>query len=164
MLMDGWRHGPDPTYILSIQTCGTLPKDDGSGGNTDSFHCDPTFDRLFARQLTTFDPEKRQGIVDRMQEILYEDNNNIMLYNANLLNAVRTDIVSDLVAGSADENGLYPPQPVFWNYLEATPPAATDDGGSSNTAMYVGGGVVAVLVIVGGGIALRRRSTADERE
>ena len=25
MLMDGWSTGPDPTYLLSIQTCGTLP-------------------------------------------------------------------------------------------------------------------------------------------
>ena len=41
MLMDGWSTGPDPTYLLSIQTCSDLPKDDGTGGNTDAFFCDP---------------------------------------------------------------------------------------------------------------------------
>ena len=60
MLMDGWCTGPDPTYLLGIQTCGTLPLDDGTGGNTDAFYCNPEFDKLFAQQVTTFDATQRR--------------------------------------------------------------------------------------------------------
>ncbi len=41
MLMDGWSTGADPTYLLSIQTCATLPLDDGTSGNTDAFYLQP---------------------------------------------------------------------------------------------------------------------------
>ncbi|MDN5854089.1 MAG: ABC transporter substrate-binding protein, partial [Actinomycetia bacterium] len=162
MLMDGWRHGPDPSYLLSLQLCSVLPKDDGTGGNTDSFHCNPKFDELYQKQLTAFDKEERQDIVDEMQKILYEDNNNIQLYYSDGLNAVRTDKVDNLVMGSADD-GNYPPQKVFWNYLTATP-AESVAGSSSNTGWYVAGGAVVVLALAGGGLAMRRRTTADERE
>ena len=47
MLMDGWSTGPDPTYLLSIQTCGTLPEDDGTNGNTDAFFCNKKYDKLY---------------------------------------------------------------------------------------------------------------------
>ncbi|MGH3424081.1 MAG: ABC transporter substrate-binding protein [Nocardioidaceae bacterium] len=166
MLMDGWHTGPDPTYQLSIQTCAALPKDDGSAGYTDSFHCNPEYDKLFKQQQATFDDDQRQQIVEKMQGILYEDTSNIFLYYANTLGAVRKGGATNVVSGSQSSDGYYPVQTAFWHFLDATPPAAGDStgGGSSNTAMYVGGGVVAVLVIVGGGIALRRRSTADERE
>src|SRR5690625_131373 len=163
ILMDAWRHGPDPSYLMSLQISSVLPKDDGTAGNTDSFHCNKEFDKLYEKQLTAFDEDERQQIVDEMQSILYEDNNNIMLYYADGLNAVRSDKVTNLAVGSPDDDQHYPPQKVFWNYLTATPAESTADS-ASNTGWYVAGGAVVVLAIAGGGFALRRRKTADERE
>src|SRR5699024_7405242 len=165
MLMDGWHTGPDPTYQLSIQTCMALPLDNGTGGYTDSFHCNRAYDKLFRKQLTTFDPDKRVEVVDEMQQILYEDNSNIFMYYRNSLGAVRTEKVANLVAGEQDCDGFYPGQTAFWHYLDAEPASSDgESGGVSNTVWYVGGGAVAVLVIAGGGLAMRRRATADERE
>ena len=64
MLMDGWSTGSDPTYLLSIQTCGTLPKDDGTGGNTDAFFCNPHYDKLFDKQVDAV-RRRRAGGNDR---------------------------------------------------------------------------------------------------
>ncbi|NJC74059.1 ABC transporter substrate-binding protein [Planosporangium thailandense] len=164
ILMDGWTTGPDPTYLLSIQTCGTLPLDDGSGGNTDAFYCNPDFDKLFAQQVATFDPNQRAQIIGQMQDMLYKANNDIILYYANGLDAVRKGSVSNLISGKPDGNGLYPVQSVFWNYLDATPAAGDNTSSESHTTLYVVLGVVVVLVVVGGVFALRRRSTAGDRE
>jgi peptide/nickel transport system substrate-binding protein len=165
LLMDGWTTGPDPTYLLSIQTCATLPKDDGSGGNTDAFFCNPEYDRLFAQQVTTFDPVARQKIVGQMQDILYKGKSDIIMYYANILDVVRKDDVSNLVSGSPNAAGLLPAQSVFWNYLDATPPSAgAGTKSSTNSALFVGGAVVLVVVVVGGGIAMRRRSSSGDRE
>jgi peptide/nickel transport system substrate-binding protein len=164
ILMDGWTTGPDPTYLLSIQTCGTLPLDDGTGGNTDAFHCNPDFDKLFTQQVTTFDPAQRAEIVGKMQDILYKANYDIVLYYGNTLDAVRKGTVSNLISGTADSGGLYPVQSVFWNFLDATPAAGGDNKSSSNTTLYAILAVVVVLILVGGGLALRRRSSAGDRE
>ena len=68
MLMDGWSTGPDPTYLLSIQTCGTLPADDGTNGNTDSFFCNKKYDKLYEQQQTQFDAQERAATIAKMQE------------------------------------------------------------------------------------------------
>src|SRR3954452_13702136 len=94
MLMDGWSTGPDPTYLLSIQTCGTLPLDDGTNGNTDAFFCNHRYDRLYARQQTQFDPTQRAATIAAMQEILYDADVDIMLYYKVGLSAVRTDKIN----------------------------------------------------------------------
>lgn len=166
MLMDGWTTGPDPTYLLSIQTCRTRPNNDGSGANSDAFFCNPTYDSLFNQQVTTLDPQARKQIVGQMQEILYKANVDIMLYNRNALSVVRNDTVANVIAGSPNAAGLYPSQTVFWNFLNATPPGAAKAGSSSSSSLplYIGVGVVVLIVIVGGGLLLRRRSTVSERE
>jgi len=164
MLMDGWHTAPDPTYQLSIQTCMALPTDaQGTAGYTDSFHCYPEYDKLFNKQLTTFDEKDRHDLVDELQGLLYEHNSNIFLYYSNTLGAVRTDAATDVISGEADDKGYYPVQTAFWHYLDAKPADSSEDS-SSAMGWYVAGGAVVVLAIAGGGFALRRRNTADERE
>ncbi|WP_067140529.1 ABC transporter substrate-binding protein [Microtetraspora malaysiensis] len=168
LLMDGWTTGPDPTFLLGIQTCAALPKDDGTAGNTDSFFCDEKYDELFKKQLTTFDQAERAKIVGEMQSILYKADVNQMHFNHNMLDVARTDTVTGIVTGQPDAQGMYPAQSYsFWGYLKATPAAAEataakeESGGGS--ALWIGGAVL-LLVLVGGGIALKRRSSADDRE
>ncbi len=164
LLMDGWGTGADPTYLLSIQTCAVLPQADGSGGNTDAFFCDPAFDKLYAQQQAEFDPTARQQVIQQMQQILYKANDDIILYYQNDLAAYRTDSTKNFVNGSANSQGYYPFQVVPQTFLRVGP-GTSSGSSSSNTGLIVGIVVViVVLLLVGGTVALRRRSTASERE
>ncbi|MEO6701525.1 MAG: ABC transporter substrate-binding protein, partial [Jatrophihabitantaceae bacterium] len=165
LLMDGWGTGADPTYLLSIQTCSVLPQADGSGGNTDAFFCDPAYDKLFAQQQAAFDQPARQAIIQQMQQILYQANDDIVLYYQNDLAAYRTDTTRNLVNGSADAKGYYPYQVPAQMFVRVAPASATGSSSKSNTGLVIG--IVVVLVVAlaaGGGLALRRRATAGERE
>ena len=163
MLMDGWSTGADPTYLLSIQTCATLPLDDGTAGNTDAFYCNPAYDRLFNKQVTEFDQKQRSQTVAQMQDILYKANADIILYYKNGLSAVRTDKVHNYMFGSANAQGFYPLQNLFINWRTASP--GTDSSSSSKTGVWIGVGVaVVVLLALAAGVTMRRRSTARERE
>jgi peptide/nickel transport system substrate-binding protein len=164
MLMDGWGTGADPTYLFSIQTCGTLPKDNGTGGNTDAFYCNPKFDDLFNQQVSTFDDAARKQIVGQMQSILYDANADIILYYANTLNAVRKGSVSNVLTGSPSDAGLYPRQSAYWSYLLASSPDKGSSKSSSSSALLIGGIAVVVVLLIAGGVLLRRRATATDRE
>jgi len=164
ILMDAWTTGPDPTYLLSIQTCATLPNDKGENGNTDSFYCNPEYDKLFAQQVSEMDPQKRVAIVADMQRILYNANSDIILYYANGLSVSRNDLVSNLTYGKPNADGIYPSQQGFWNYLDATPPQAAESGSSSsNSWIWILLAVIVVVAIVGG-VMFSRRTRSDTRE
>lgn len=163
MLMDGWGTGPDPTYLLSIQTCGTLPDDKGENGNTDAFHCNPAYDALFTKQIADLNAKDRVATVAQMQDILYKANSDIILYYADGLEVARNDKAENLYYGKPSAGGRYPAQSVFWSYLDAAPPGTTKASDSSNTGLYVGLAALAA-VVVGGVVFLRRRSGSDVRE
>jgi peptide/nickel transport system substrate-binding protein len=162
LLMDGWSTGPDPTYLLSIQTCDALPKDDHTAGYTDAFFCDKNYDSLFTQQSQQFDVKQRAATIAKMQQILYRENDDIMLYYGYILDAVRTDKVSNYPVGSADSSGSYPLQDTFVSWRQAAPQASSS---SSNTGLWVGIGVAAaVVVLAGAAFTIWRRRTAAERE
>jgi peptide/nickel transport system substrate-binding protein len=162
LLMDGWGTGPDPTYLLSIQTCGTLPKDDGTGGNTDAFFCDKHYDALFTQQSQQFDPKQRAATFARMQQILYDANCDIILYYNYILDAVRTDKLSNYPVGSENSSGTYPLQDAFASWEQAVPESSS---GSSNAGFWVGIGIAAaVVVLAAAAFTVWRRRTAAERE
>ncbi|WP_042382203.1 ABC transporter substrate-binding protein [Streptacidiphilus melanogenes] len=162
MLMDSWTTGPDPTYLLGIQSCSTLPGDDGNGGNTDAFFCDPNYDKLFAQQATIFDPAQRAQVVGQMQDILYKADVDQLFYYATNKVAASTK-VTGLVTGKPD-NGFYPAQTSFWSYLKAAPVAQSASASSgSSTGTFVG--LAGAVVVVGAGaVVVRRRRGADDRE
>ena len=62
----------DPDFILQLHTCAQRPSADGKGGTTDSFFCDPEYDKLYAQQLAEFDEAKRVEIVKQMQARFYD--------------------------------------------------------------------------------------------
>ncbi|MGQ4513071.1 ABC transporter substrate-binding protein [Streptomyces sp. DW26H14] len=161
MLMDAWTNGPDPTYILGIQSCTTLPDDQGSGGNTDSFFCDPAYEKLFAKQQTEFDPAQRAKSVDQMQQILYNADVDLMLYNKTTEIAM-SSTVTGMNTGKPNAQGVYPAQGSFWSWLDATP-AAGDGTSSGDVALWLG--IAAAVIVAGAGAGvLWRRAGADDRE
>jgi peptide/nickel transport system substrate-binding protein len=169
ILMDGWSTGPDPTYLLSIQTCGTLPEDNGSNGNTDAFFCSKKYDRLYAQQQTQFDPAERAATIAKMQSILYAGNADLILFYKNGLDALRTDQVADYLQGDKQSNGFYPLQHGFSSWWKAQPAAGAASASqkaseqSSNAFKWIGGAVL-VVIVIGGVVVLLRRRTAAERE
>ena len=169
MLMDGWSTGPDPTYLLSIQTCGTLPDDNGQNGNTDAFFCNPQYDRLYQQQQTQFDPTQRVATIASMQKILYANNADLILFYKSGLSALRTDLVSDYLQGSKDAQGFYPLQHGFTSWWKAKPTTGATTAGeqakqqSSNAFKWIGI-VLVVVVVIGAIVVFMRRRTASERE
>jgi peptide/nickel transport system substrate-binding protein len=163
ILMDSWNTPADPAYLLSVQTCGTLPLSNGAAGNTDAFFCDPAYDKLYNQQFTEFSQAQRAQTIDQMQSLLYQANVDIILYYSDNLQAVRTSAVRGFIFGKPNGQGLYPVQNDFINWQLAKPVAAA--GGGSPAGLAVGLPVAAVVLIgLGGVIAARRRRTADERE
>ncbi|MFT8637590.1 MAG: ABC transporter substrate-binding protein [Pseudoclavibacter sp.] len=164
LLMDGWTTGPDPSYLLSIQTCSSLPTSTSETGMTDAFFCDPAYDELYSKQETTIATAQRVSYVTQMQQILYKANQDIMLYYGNTLGAYRKDEVKNVPVGSTDSKGMYPSQNAYSLYLNAAPVKSN----ASSTGAIVGWSIgIAVVVIVGGGLVLlrlRRRKEADDRE
>jgi peptide/nickel transport system substrate-binding protein len=163
LLMDGWATGPDPTSLLSIQTCGVLPDSPTTTGDTDAFFCDPAYDKLFNLQQTEFSPAQRTQTIDQMQNMLYNANADVILFYPNILEAVRTKDVSDFIYGKPNSSGFSPRQQVSIDWVDAKPVA--DASGGTNLGLAVGVPVAAVVVIGAGAVyALRRRRTAGERE
>jgi peptide/nickel transport system substrate-binding protein len=169
ILMDGWSTGPDPTYLLSIQTCGTLPEDDGSNGNTDAFFCDKKYDKLYQQQQTQFDAQARAATIAKMQSILYAGNADLILFYKNGLDALRTDQVAGYLQGEKQSDGFYPLQHGFSSWWKAQPAAGAASASekaseqSSNAFKWIGLAVLVVLLI-GAAVFLMRRRTAAERE
>ena len=163
ILSDTWPTGPDPSYLLSIQTCGDLPSNTTSPGNTDAFFCNPSYDKLYAQQSTEFSTAQREQTIDQMQQILYQNAVDIILYYPDNLGAARNTAVNGFFFGKPGAQGFYPQQSVFINWRIAAP-TGSGSGSSSSTALWIGLAVVVVVVLAGAGLVIRRRATSAGRE
>ncbi|MEU9701751.1 ABC transporter substrate-binding protein [Streptomyces sp. NPDC047981] len=169
LAFDGWSVNPDPDYVLSIHTCGTLPATPKDTGATDNFICDRQFDTLYAQQAVEYDAAKRADLVKQMQSRLYDTGYmNIMAY-PNALEAYRTDQIKSITTMPEAAGNLWG-QDGYWSWWSAVPTTSaagseSGSGGGSSTGVIVGIGA-AVVVVVGFGIflSMRRRSSADDRE
>jgi peptide/nickel transport system substrate-binding protein len=165
LLMDQWAEGVDPTYLLSIQTCGVLPLNkNGSGGNTDSFFCNHRFDKLYSAEQHEFNLAKREQDIKAMEKILYNADYDIILYDDNYLWATRDSYLKGYLYGQPNSKGFYPLQNYELGWIKAVPAASTSGGGSSSALLILI--IVVVIVLLGGGglVAVRRRRTAEDRE
>jgi len=79
MMMWDWVGYVDPDFVLSVVGC------DQYGGWSDTGYCNPAYDKLYQQQGVTRDPEKRQAIVWKMQQILYRDKPYIQLAQLQLV-------------------------------------------------------------------------------
>ncbi|WTT42990.1 ABC transporter substrate-binding protein [Streptomyces zaomyceticus] len=166
LAFDGWSVNPDPDYVLSIHTCGTLPETPKDSGATDNFICDQQFDGLYAQQAVEYDAAKRADLVKRMQSRLYDTGYmNIMAY-PNALEAYRTDQIESITTMPEAAGNLWG-QDGYWSWWSAVPAASaseSDSSGSSTNIWLILGPAAIALVAVGVWTARRRRSTADDRE
>ena len=165
----GWVVEPDPNYQLSTFTCARRSYEDGGSvlaGLSDSFYCNPEYDKLFAAQGSETDVAKRVEIVKQMQQILYDDWPYAITYYYDNLVAYRSDRFEGFIP-QPDPNGSYLFQYGTWTYKNLKPVAA-GAGQSGGPSPALVGGIVAAVAVLGGlaFLLLRRRraGAADDRE
>ena len=180
----GWYVEPDPDSMLSYMTC------DQRGGWSDSWYCNEEYDALYQQQNGENDDAARQDLVKQMQEILYYDAPYLVTAYSSISEAYRSDRWACLQP-QPDPGGILLIQYGIHNYLSIRPADQAGDcdgvdtalgaegsaGGSSgggtsaaaddasSTGVMVGGGVALAAIVLGGGVwAMRRRSSAADRE
>jgi peptide/nickel transport system substrate-binding protein len=164
----GWYVEPDPDSILSYFTC------DQRGGWSDSWYCDPDYDRLYEEQNRELDDARRAEIVKQMQEMLYEDAPYLNTAYNQIGEAYRSDRWEGFVP-QPNPGGVLLFQYGHANYLNLAPAGTSSndpdaaDGGSgggvdTGDALMYGGGALLVGGALVGGLLAYRRSHADQRE
>ncbi len=169
LAFDGWSVNPDPDFVLSIHTCAALPTKAKETAATDNFICDKQYDELYKKQLAEYDPAKRADLVRQLESRLYDTGYmNVMAY-PNAVEAYRTDHIESITTMPSAAGNIYG-QDGYWSWWSAVPAAGasssgSSDSGGSSTGVLIGVGI-AVVVLAGGGLlfAMRRRSTAEDRE
>ncbi|MFI6086111.1 ABC transporter substrate-binding protein [Streptomyces sp. NPDC051217] len=167
LAFDGWSVNPDPDFVLSIHTCAALPATAEDTGATDNFICDKKFDDLYAKQAVEYDTAKRTDLVKQMQSRLYDTGYmNVMAY-PNAVEAYRTDQIKSITTMPEAAGNLWG-QDGYWSWWSAVPADGTGEASSesgSSTGTLIGIGAAAVVVVaLGLFFAIRRRSTAEDRE
>jgi peptide/nickel transport system substrate-binding protein len=151
LIIYSWGVGPDPDFILSSFTSGQC------GFWSDTCYSNPEYDRLYKQQQTTLDPDERSLIVDEMQQMIYEDVPEVVLWYANWFEAWRSDRWTGFLHWP-DPDGA-----VFWgNFYSArsvrpisdTAIANQPESGPAAWMWLVGMGLVAAAILLA---AARRR-------
>jgi peptide/nickel transport system substrate-binding protein len=162
MYIWGWGVEPDPNFQLSTYTtsqCGIW---------SDTCYSNAEYDQLFKDQQKAATLEEREAIVDEMQQILYEDRPELVLWYDNYLQAYRSDKWTGFVKQPTDggsilfQYGHYSDlqiQPVS----EAGPggPGGGDDDGIQPIVWVA---VVAAVVVVVAIVFGRRRRAEEEAD
>jgi len=157
----GWGGDIDPNFILSIFTTSQIESwSDCNWSNEE-------YDKLFSQQQKTIDPAERKEIIDRMQEIFYDESPYIVLmYPANY-EAYNTAKWTGWVRSPKGDNGaVWYTATAIDTYLKLKPKVATaaaDEGGSTGLIVGVVLAGVAVLSIISW-LMFRRRPKATEDE
>jgi peptide/nickel transport system substrate-binding protein len=173
MFQWGWYVEPDPDSMLSYMTCGQR------GNWSDSWYCNPTYDKLYAQQHAEMNPAKRVQIVKKMQQIVYHDAPYLVTAYNTIGEAFRSDKFA-CFQPQPDPGGVWLFQYGPANYLNVRPAATAGDCGGNTRAlgatsstgtnsigtgtMMAGIGLLAVLFIGGAVVLMRRRGTVSDRE
>jgi peptide/nickel transport system substrate-binding protein len=152
----GWVPFVDPDPMLSYFTEAEI------GNYNDANWFDPAYDALYTEQNQEVDADRRVEIVHEMLTMFHDAAVYIPMYVAPDLQAYRTDTFEGWVKQPAEIGPV-----IFSNtspsYVQLSPIGA--EGGASDTNWLLWGGIAAgVIVLVGVFLAMRNRSTADERE
>ena len=155
----GWGPDPDPDFMLSTFTshqCGIW---------SDTCYANPEYDKLYTEQQTTPSVQDRVPIVQQMQQIIYQDIPEIVLYYDKSLEAY----------DSAHWQGLednVSPTPDGYLWAQYTPytaltlaPRGTDTGSSSSSSsstLLIVGILGAIIVVVGIVMIARRGKSVED--
>jgi peptide/nickel transport system substrate-binding protein len=154
----GWGVEPDPNFQLSTYTT------DQCGVWSDTCYSNQEYDQLFEDQQKAASLEEREALVAQMQQILYEDRPEMVLWYDNYLQAYRGDKWTGFVK-QPTEGGTILFQYGHYSDLQIQPASAggaTDAGGGGGGVSPVLWIAIAAVVIVIVGVVVTRRRGADE--
>jgi peptide/nickel transport system substrate-binding protein len=137
----GWGGDPyDPSALLKLITT------DEIGNNSDSFYSNAEYDRLFKEQTGEFDADKRKELVRRMIALAQRDLPYLVLTEDPLLEAYRTDRVSNVERVCPKPDGDAFCREVSYEPMLTIAPASGDggDGGGSGAGIFI---AIAVVVL-----------------
>ncbi|MEU5875671.1 ABC transporter substrate-binding protein [Glycomyces sp. NPDC047369] len=161
----GWGVGPNPTEQLGMHTCAVLPTlTDGTERSSENNYCNPEFDALHEQQKVESDPDARAELVKEQQALMYADTPVIYLYYQNVMEAYNHDRITGMTTQPSDGGMVTGQQGFTWSYYTAQPAGTTEESGVPVWVWIVVGAAVVVVVAGGAWFAMRRKSTADERE
>ena len=86
VILWGWGSDPDPSALLGVMT-----SDEITSGYSETGYNNPEYDALYAQQATELDPQTRQDVIWRMQEIVHNDVVYIIPWYAQAVQAYRSD-------------------------------------------------------------------------
>ncbi len=153
----GWTPFVDPDPMLSYFTEAEV------GNNNDANWTDPEYEAMYLAQKEEVDEEARIGIVHDMLTLFHDAAVYIPVNLAPDLQAYRTDTFEGWARQPAEIGPV-----MFSNsspsYAQLTPISADGDGSDSSNLLLWGGIAAGVIVIAGVFLAMRRRTTSDDRE
>jgi peptide/nickel transport system substrate-binding protein len=162
MFLWGWYLDYDPGSMLSYFTKAQI------GSWSDSYWTDSEYETLFKQQSVELDANKRKTMIDRMQQILYEQSPYIVLDYQPDFEAFNTAKWEGYIQiPSPNGNTVVPPfgNGGYANFIGIHPKTATsveDSGGSSMGLWIAIVAAVVVVVIVVAVIVTRRRPETEE--
>ncbi|HYZ12956.1 MAG TPA: ABC transporter substrate-binding protein [Actinomycetota bacterium] len=155
MYIWGWGVEPDPDFQLSTYAtfqCGVW---------SDTCYSNPQYDQLYKDQQRATSIEERAQIVDQMQQIIYEDRPELVLWYDNYLQAYRRDLWTGFVK-QPTEGGSILFQYGHYSDLNVRPTSAAAGGGDEGGVPALVWIAVAAVVLVVVGVVFSRRRRAEE--
>ena len=157
MFLWGWGLDPDPDFTLGVFTTAQI------NAWSDCAWSNPQYDKLFLEQETTIDPTARKAIVDKMQQIIYQQSPYIPTVYPKEVEAYNYAAWTGWVNTPTKGGGVFFTPPVMASYMSVHPASAATGGASHSKAVLIIGVVVGVVVVVVVVIVvLRRRRVAVE--
>jgi peptide/nickel transport system substrate-binding protein len=131
---------------------------------SDTCYSNPKYDKLYVDQQTAPNPQDRQKIVYQMQDMLYKDVPEIVLYYDKSLEAYNSAKWTGL-----EDNVSPQPEGFLWN--QYTPYTAvtlqlrgadTGSSGGASSGLLVIVGILGAIIVVVGIVMIARRGKSDE--
>jgi peptide/nickel transport system substrate-binding protein len=151
LIIYSWGVGPDPDFILSSFTSGQC------GYWSDTCYANPEYDRLYKEQQVTLDAAERQAIVMEMQQMLYRDLPEIVLWYPNSFEAWRADRWTGFLPWPEPDGVMFWGNPYSVLNVRPVADAPTSAQSDSGLPAMVWIGAAAVLVAAIAGVVLVRR-------
>jgi peptide/nickel transport system substrate-binding protein len=155
MYIWGWGVEPDPNFQLSTYTtsqCGVW---------SDTCYSNADYDKLFTEQQRATTIEERQQVITQMQQILYDDRPEIVLWYENYLQAYRNDRWTGFVK-QPEPQGAVLFQYGHYSDINIKPVTGATQGSSEGIPVWVWIAIAVVVVAVGAFIFARRRREEED--
>ena len=153
----GWGGDPyDPSALLKLVTTSEI------GGSSDSFYSNPEYDRLFKEQTGEFDRPSARRSSQQMIALTQRDLPYLVLTEDPILEAYRTDRLSNVEQQCPKPDGdAFCQQVSYEPLLTVAPASGESDSGGGSAGIFIAIGVVVVAGIAF--VVLRRRRSGGAR-